>query len=134
MGEDDSNIDKLNLEKYNTIMPESDDRALCMEVDKPISRDGYLGNFVPRVEAMLKARGEIRLLVHFKEYHGWEAEAATMSMGGLMEYGSKFRKFALVNPPKKEILRSKVNDPLMSGETRYFETDELQDAIAWVKE
>jgi hypothetical protein len=133
MGEDNANIDKFNLEKYNTVLPESDDRALCMEVDKPISRDGYLGNFVPRIEAMLKAHGEIRLLVHFKEYQGWEAEAAMMSMGGLMEYGSKFRKLALVNPPRKEIVRSKVNTPLMSGETRYFDSHELHDAIAWVK-
>jgi hypothetical protein len=134
MSQDKTNTDNNHIQKYNIVMPETDDRVLCMRVEKPISAEGYSENFAPRVRAMIKKHGGIRLLVHYKTYKGWEAEAALMEMGGVAEFGSKVIKFALVNPPKREILRYNVHKPLINGEARVFEDSELDDAISWVKE
>lgn len=123
-----------NIEKYNILMPESDDAALCIQVDKPISKEGYEENFCPRMRDMIARHGGVRLLLYFTNYQGWEPEAALTNMGALTEFGPKVIKYAMVNPPNKEILRRKVNGLLISGETRVFEASELQDAIAWVKE
>jgi hypothetical protein len=134
MNIEDSNIDELNTRKINTVMAESDDRVLCVKIDRPISTEGYKINFLDRVDAMLAAHGEIRFLLYFEEYKGWDSEAAKMDMTMLAKYGGKVRKFALVNPPSKEIFRNKINQPLRTGETRYFTKDELADALVWVRE
>lgn len=133
MTQENSNKEKSNADKYNPIMPESDDRVLCIRVEKPISSEGYSENFTPRIRAMIEKHGGIRFLIHFKEYQGWEAEAALMDMAGLVEFGPKVIKFAMVNPPKTEMLRYNVKKPLLSGEARTFEERELAEAIAWVK-
>ena len=133
MTQEDSNTENNNINKYNIVMPETNDRVLCLQVEKPISPEGYSENFVPRIRAMLEKHGGIRLLVYYKEHKGWEAQAALMEMGGVAEFGSRVVKFALVNPPKRDMLRYNVQKPLISGETRVFEEDALADALEWVK-
>jgi hypothetical protein len=133
MAQDNTNKENNNINKYNIVMPETDDRVLCLRVEKPISPEGYSENFAPRIRAMIEKHGGIRLLVYFCAYKGWEAEAALMNMGGLVEFGPKVIKFAMVNPPKKELVRHNVNKPLMAGETRTFEESELAEALAWVR-
>jgi len=133
MSQDKTNKENSNIEKYNIVMPETDDRVLCLCVEKPISPEGYSENFTPRIRTMIEKHGGIRLLVHYKAYQGWEAEAALMEMGGVADFGAKVIKFALVNPPKREMLRYNVHKPLISGEIRIFEDSALDEAIRWVK-
>lgn len=120
-------------EKFNTIMPETTDRALCVMIDKPVSLEGYKDNFLPRAHKMIEQYGEARFLVYFKKYQGWEEEAAIMDFAATQTIGGKVNRFAIVNPPPKYIALQTLRKPLMSGETRYFNEDELQDAIIWVK-
>lgn len=133
MDSKDSNKEKYNTEKYNIIMPESDDRTLCLRIEKLMSADGYHGNFIPRADAIIAAHGELRLLVHFKSYKGWDSEAARSSFGDTAIYGPKVIKFAMVNPPPTEMLRYKVQTPLFRGEIKIFSEEELAAALAWVK-
>lgn len=133
MKQENSNKENSNTHKYNIVMPETDERVLCLRIEKPISPEGYSENFAPRIRAMIEKHGGIRLLIHFKAYQGWEAEAALMDMAGVAEFGQKVIKFAMVNPPKKELLRHNVNKPLITGEARTFTDDELAQALAWVR-
>ena len=90
-------------EKFNTIMPETTDKVLCIQVDKVISEEGYQQNFLPRIEKMIETYGEIRLLVHYLSFKGWEHDAAKEDMATFALLGKKLKKFALVNPPESEI-------------------------------
>lgn len=119
--------------KYNTVMPETDDRTVCMEVDKPISLEGYKDNFLPHVENIMEKHGELRILVYFKEYKGWEEEAAKFDIEQTLHYGKHITKLAYVNPPEKIIFANKVRKPLIKGEIKFFEEKELSKAIDWVK-
>jgi len=121
-------------EKFNEIMAESDDRVLCVKVHKPISKEGYNENFINRLRTMTERHGEIRLLVYFADFKGWEPEAALDDMAAALQLGSKFRKLALVNPPEKNIMQFKFKRPLFAGEARFFGAEDLDEAIAWVKE
>ena len=123
----------MTNEKFNTIMPETTDRELCVMVDKPVSAEGYRENFLPRVEKMVAQFGELRFLVYFKKYQGWEEEAAMMDFAASYTIGNKIRRFAIVNPPQKYLTLQTLRGPMLSGETRIFNEDELQDAIIWVK-
>ncbi len=123
----------MKNDKYQTIMPETDDRVLCVQVDKPISRIGYEENFLPRIERMLRQNDELRILIYYKDYQGWEKEAAQNDMEAVLVYGKKVRKLALVNPPDREVFRREFKKPLIAGELVFFKEEELSDAISWVR-
>ncbi len=123
----------MKEDKFNPIMEESDDRTLCIRIEKPISTEGYEQNFLPRIKNMVGKYGEIRLLVYFKRYKGWEQGAAIDDIAATVEYGPLIRKVALVNPPEKEIVQHKMLKPLFKGDFRFFAEDDLQKAINWVK-
>lgn len=117
---------------FNEIMPETTDRVLCIRVTKPISEDGFRRNFLPRLQPMLDRHGEIRLLIHYASYKGWEEKATRDDLQAIVQYGPKIRKIAMVSPPKKEIFKSKIHSPLVAGEIQVFTEEELSDALTWV--
>lgn len=119
--------------KFNTVMDETDDRAVCIMVDKPISPEGYQQNFMPRVRDLLKNNGEIRILIYYKEFKGWEEEATKFDAEALVQYGQHVKKLAFVNPPEKEVFHKKMVSPLIKGEIKFFSEEELDDALSWVK-
>ena len=114
-------------------MPETDDRTLCIRIEKPITMEGYEQNFMPRIRAMVDRHDEIRLLLYFQAYKGWEREAALEDLGMVQQYGPKLVKMALVNPPEKEVFQMKTRKPLTGGEIRFFNESDLAEALAWVK-
>lgn len=120
-------------EKYNTIMPETDEKTLCVEVDKPISGEGYRDNFLPRLKNMVEKTGEARILIYFKKYEGWEEQAANFDMQTTVEYGKFVKKLAFVNPPEKLVFKNKIKEPLFKGETQFFTETDLPKALSWVK-
>lgn len=119
---------------FNEIMPESDARVLCIRITKPISYDGFKNNFLPHLESLLKTSGEIRLLVDYADFRGWEAQAALEDFETFFKFGTKIKKMAFVSPPEKEIFKLKINRPLIGGEIRFFNKDELDVALDWVRE
>lgn len=124
----------METDKFNTIMPETDDRALCIMVDKPISGEGYTVNFLPRFLDIVNRHGEVRLLVYYKAFQGWEEKAAESDMDLTSRYGKKIRRMALVNPPHSEALQKKLKAPLFDPQAiRLFEEKDLDKALAWVK-
>jgi len=120
-------------EKFNTIMPETTDRVLCVQIDRLISEEGYKENFLPRLEKMIEKYGEIRLLVNYLNFEGWENDAAREDMFSSVAFGRKVKKMAFVNTPESEIFRRTMIEENISGETKLFSEEQLQDAIDWVK-
>lgn len=119
--------------KFNPIMDESDDRAVCISVEKPISHEGYTENFLPRLDDMIQKHGEARVLVHFKEYKGWEENAAMEDMVAFLNYGQRVRKIALVNAPETKKRHLQLAKTLIAGDVEFFDTEHLPNAIDWVK-
>ncbi len=129
----EANIMSEVNEKFNTIMPETTDRVLCVQIDRLISEVGYKENFLPRLEKMIEKYGEIRLLVNYLNFEGWENDAAREDMFSSVSLGRKVKKMALVNTPESEIFRRTMIEENISGETKLFSEEQLQDAIEWVK-
>lgn len=119
-------------QNFNEIMPETTDRILCIRIVRPITAEGYRHNLLDRLDRMIATYGEIRLLVHYEHYVGWEEDAARDNMATLPEYGPKIRRMALVNPPKSAILDAKIKQPLLKGEVKIFSDDEISTALEWV--
>ncbi len=117
---------------FNTIMPETTSRIICIQIEKPVSRAGYEGNFLPKIEKMLQQHGEIRILIFYKHFKGWEKEAAVMDLYTTARYGRHIVKMALVNPPEREIVSKTVKKSLLAGDLQFFAKEDLARALEWV--
>lgn len=131
MSETKKDIDFL---QFNTLMPETGDNVICYMVDKPISAKGYELQFVPLIESILQKYDTIKILIYFKDYKGWEEQAAIYDMQAHLNFGSKLSKLAIVNPHQKELSTREIKQHLIKGETKFFDESELQTAIDWVKQ
>lgn len=120
-------------DKYNETMPETDDRVLCMKISKPITKEGYTENFLPRLIERVNQNDELRLLVYYEKYQGWEADAAALDFEALQRFGEYSGKIAQVNPPESVVLKMKMMSAIMKEDIRFFEEDEFNDALEWVQ-
>jgi hypothetical protein len=119
--------------KTNTFVPEwSGGPTLGFIVDQPITAHGFDTNFMPRVQEVLDRHGEVRLIVHFKAYKGWEEDAAAKDMAATFAIGKYFTKIALVNASQSLIALFKLKQTVIPTDIRFFADDELQQAIEWV--
>lgn len=119
-------------ERHHGIMPETNESCLCICITEPITEAWFLNN-MSILERIRSQRGEIRFLVYYKTYQGWEEDASRADAGAFIETGKHFRKFAYVNPPHKTLLRHKMRMPMFSGEFRAFNESDLDEALRWVK-
>ncbi len=120
-------------DKFNRLMPESEGATLCYELSKPITKQGYEENFLAPALQLVHKYGEVRLLIYYTSYKGWEKEAAEMDIAAHVELGRYLKKLALVNAPEKEIMSRFVKQPLHNAELKFFKTAQLEQALAWVK-
>ncbi len=120
-------------DKFNRLMPESEGSTLCYELSKPITKEGYEDNFLAPALQLINKYGEVRLLLYYTSYKGWEREAAEMDIASHVELGRYLKKLALVNAPEKEIMSRLIKQPLNKGEIRFFKTEQLDAALLWVK-
>ncbi len=119
--------------KFNNIISQPGAPVLHMEIDRVISSEGYSDNFLPKLEEMIEKHGEIRVLVHYKDFKGWETEAAQQDMFFSAALGKKMTKIALVNPPKTEVFQRTMKKDLINGELKFFNDEDLENAIKWVE-
>jgi hypothetical protein len=116
------------------ILPESDDRTLCVSVSGVLEVEDYENCFYQPLDKMVKAGKKFGLLmIYTKDYKGWSKEAADRSFQSIIEHGKFARKLGYVNPPESKIFQIKMARDLFSGEIRFFEEDQLQEAIKWIK-
>lgn len=121
-------------EKFNRLMPESEGSLLCYEITKPISRAGYEENFLNLARKIIKDKGELRILNYFNPYQGWEEDAAELDIISHVDLGKFVTKMAFVNAPEKEVMARLIKKPLTSAQLRFFNKDQLSQALQWVKE
>lgn len=116
------------------ILPESDERTLCVSLAGLVCLEDYEKNFLRPLEAMVEEGVSYGLLIHYSsDYKGWTPEAADRSFQSIIDYGQKARKLAYVNPPESKIFQVKMAKPLLGGEIRLFNADELPSALSWIK-
>jgi hypothetical protein len=116
------------------IMAETTDRAVCFLAQGGPKPENFVMASAA-CQAVLDRRGELRVLVYFKDFGKWDEKTSQMDMGFSMDYGSKMTRLALVNPPPHIINLFKIKEGLHSNrQVRYYPENEFADALAWVNE
>lgn len=117
-----------------TIMPETSATTLFVHLHDTISVDDYIQFFDTPVRAIQQKNGWHNLLVYYdRDFKGWSEQAAALSFKCITDIGSTARRLAYVSPPDQRILLMKMMRPIIKAETRYFNLEDLDDAIAWMQ-
>jgi hypothetical protein len=123
------------IDNHNTVTTLNEDRVVLAIIDKKITEDGYLRNFLPAIRQSLARHDELRLAVYFRHHHGWEQEAAFKDMDSFSDYAHKIKKVALINANQKEMIRQEVRTAKHPNiETRLFTEEEYGQALVWIME
>jgi DNA-binding transcriptional ArsR family regulator len=116
------------------VLPETDEQALCVELTGVIRREDHELNLRGNLKKIIEKKGWYNLLVKFSpSFKGWEESAAAISLKTITEFAKYGRRHAYVNPSERDIYRNKMSAPMFGGETRYFNRDQFQEALDWVK-
>lgn len=117
------------------ILPESNDTTLFLRLTGTVTREDYLKYFMEPAKEIADRLGWYNLLVlHDADFSGWAPDAAEVSFKYLVEYCPKARRLAYVNASDSRLLLMKMLEPVMgNAQIRFFELDEMDEAIGWMR-
>ena len=98
----------------------SSPKVLGMKVCGKLHDEDYK-QFVPNVEALLTAKGKLRLLVQFEDFHGWDLHAAWDDLKFGLRHYSDFERIAMVGDRKWEKWMANFCKPFTKAKVKYFE-------------
>lgn len=115
------------------ILPETNETTLCLRLSGTVTAEDYMKNFDGPVKKIADTNGWYNLYVlHDDSFAGWSPEAADLSFRCISEYSPKARRLAYVNAPDSRMLMMKMLKPMMKAETRFFDLEEADEAMAWM--
>lgn len=118
-----------------TMLPETDETTLCVRLNGIVTKEDYLQHFEQPLLKILETKKQYNLYAyHAPDFQGWTEEAADLSFKCISSVGHRARKAAYVNAPDSRMLMMKMLKPLMTAEVRYFDEEEHETALKWVKE
>lgn len=118
-----------------TILPETTGYTLAIKASGRLSAENYDTVFLPIMEKLINRYGQIRLVMQFDEkFEGWEPGAMWDDAKFGLKHRKDFKRIAIVGAPKWAEWSSKVAAQLIDGELKTYPTDDLLEAIVWVKQ
>ena len=116
------------------VMPESQGNVIGVKFSGKITTREYEATIIPRLEAVLKEHGKARLMYVVDEgFEGAEAGAVWDDTKLGIKHRHDFEKLAMVGGAKWMEWLTKLCARFISGETRTFPQEQLQEAWVWLK-
>lgn len=117
-----------------TILPESDDRTLCIVMSGIVTADVYNEFFMKPLEKIIARHGIFNLCAIYTDYEGWESDAAEISFKFYTKISRQIGRVSFINAPDSRHLLLKMLEPVMpNAQVKNFEPDQKDEAIAWAK-
>lgn len=116
------------------VLPETNETTLFLRLTGTITAEDYMAHFDRHVKHIADTNGWYNLFVlHDPDFVGWSQEAADLSFRCISEYSPKARRLAYVNAPDSRMLLMKMLGPIMHAEIRFFDLEQKDEAIKWMK-
>ncbi len=117
------------------VMPESTSKILWLRADGRLTDQDYREVFTPRLEAIIREHGKVRLLFHVEpDFRGWTPGALWEDLKLDLKHRGDFEKVALAGAPFWVDALMKLFAPFISGEVRTFLREHLAEAWIWIQE
>ena len=112
---------------------DSDARYVGIKLSGKLTAADY-EHFVPAVEAIVKERGRVRLLLEMHDFHGWELAAAWEDTKFGMRHYHDIERMAMVGDKAWEKGMAMFCKPFTKAAINYFDLSEADAARAWIVE
>jgi hypothetical protein len=116
------------------VLPKSQGKTLGVRFTGKATDEDYEKVFMPALENLIKEHGKIRCVYFMDEgFQGWELGAMWDDAKFGIKHKSDFEKVAVVGGPKWAEWCTKIASHFVSGETKTYPADQLDDAWSWVE-
>ena len=113
-------------------LSQSSDDVLGFKASGDITKADY-ETMVPAVEAALKAHETVHILFDLTEFKWEKAEAWGADMKFGHDYHKKISKLAIVGDKKWEEWLTKVAGTFYAVEAKFYNSDDIDSAWAWLR-
>lgn len=122
------------MSKTIEVLPETGEETICLRLTGTITTDDFIQNFDNLVKDRVGKYGRYNLFAYYDaDFQGWEPEAADLSFKCISTLGKMVVRAAYINPPESRFLMMKILKPILTGEVRYFNADQYDEAMEWAK-
>jgi hypothetical protein len=90
--------------------------------------------FEPAIQSAVERNGRLRLLLHFEEFHGWDAGALWSDLKFRALHFVDIERIAFVGENSRDKAVALLLRPFTAAELRYFDVESLADAWVWLEE
>jgi hypothetical protein len=116
------------------VMPESQGNVAGVKVSGKVTAQEYEDVVLARLDAIIKEHGKARFMWYLDEsFQGAEAGAIWDDTKFGFKHRKDFEKLALVGGSKWMEWLTKLAAKIISGETRTFAPEQVQEAWDWLK-
>ena len=106
----------------------------CPVLQSAGTADDYETVWIPRIEAVLREHGTVRMLLYMDEgFAGWELGAAWDDAKVGLRFQRRCERIAVVGGPRWVDWGTKLVAPMLHGEVRTFAADALPAAWDWIR-
>lgn len=88
--------------------------------------------FESELEALTRRREELRLLIRLHDFHGWQPKALWKDVKLDLAYGDRLDRVAVVGHADWQDWMTRLADPFMDADVRYFDKSEAPGAVGWL--
>ena len=89
---------------------------------------------VPQLEGIIRKGGNIRLLIELIDFEGWTLGALWEDAKFNLKHVKNIVKFAIVGDRKWEKTMAAFIKPFVKAQIKYFDTNRIDDANAWIRQ
>jgi hypothetical protein len=114
-------------------LPRSAGNVLGFKMSGKLHDEDYK-KFVPIVDQTVAAKGKVRMLALFQDFHGWDLKALWDDIKFSTTHCLEVERIALVGDKKWEEWMAKVCKPFTMAKIRYFDVSDLESAWKWLEE
>lgn len=111
----------------------ADGRILEVDVTGKLTKADY-EVFGPRVEALIKQHGKIRILFRMHDFHGWSAGGLWEDLKFDMHHFRDIDRLAVVGEKRWEQAMATVCQPFTTAKIKYFDQSNAMQAMLWLEQ
>ena len=88
----------------------------------------------PEIDRIAKASGPVRLLCELRDFHGWTLGGLWQDVKFDLTHQNDFARIAIVGEKRWEDWLTTVAKPFFKAPMRFFQHEQLDEAVAWLRE
>ncbi|QIA09088.1 SpoIIAA family protein [Draconibacterium halophilum] len=106
--------------------------VVAIAVDGKLSKSDY-DKITPLIEKTVRDYGKIRLYIQLDYVDGIEPKAFRADIKTYLKFFNNMKKIAVVGKTHWEKMWSGLAGPFVSGDIKYFDYHEIDEARKWIK-